>query len=314
MGSSFVLDLAARGCNVVINDIGCALNGSKEKEDRAGQLTKQILRKGGKAVANYDSVLDGEKIVEQALREFGSVDIVINNAGVLRDRTFLKMTDEDWQLVIDTHLTGTYKVCHAAWPIMMAKKYGRIVNISSRAGLYGNFGQANYGAAKMGIIGLTDTLAKEGAKHNIRVNSVLPVAKTRMNASLLPEPLLDILDPSHCAPLTTYLSHASCNANGCCYEAGGGWFSKVRIQRSVGVILGSSEKACAAEDVATNFKKLSDFTFGAHYPESADDTLRDIVNANEHFQEALSTVYAMNNAHNTRLTLLRESIINDQAL
>lgn len=320
MGAHYVRDLAARGCNVVINDIGCELSGANPGSSRsAGELAKEIVRKGGKAVPNYDSVLDGEKIVEQALKEYGSADILINNAGILRDRSFLKMTEDDWKVVIDAHLNGCFKMCHTVWPLMIKNNYGRIVNIGSRAGLYGNFGQANYAAAKMGMSGLGDTLAKECAKYNIRVNSVFPVAKTRMNDNLLPDPLLDVLDTAHVTPLVTYLAHANCTPNGSTYETGGGWFSKVRLQRTVGVHLGSTENPCVAEDVAANMRKISDFTFGATYPEHADDTIRDIVHAanvhaHEHFSEALSTVYSMNEMHNTRLLLLQTTILNNPVL
>ena len=319
MGAHYALDLAARGCNVIVNDIGCELSGANPgAENGADKVTKRILKTGGKAVLNTDSVVDGEKIVEHALKEFGSADILINNAGILRDKTFLNMTDDDWEVVIEAHLKGAYKMCHSVWPLMVKKNYGRIINIGSRAGLYGNFGQANYAAAKMGMSGLSDTLAKEGAKFNIKVNSVFPVAKTRMNDTLLPEPLLDVLDTAHCTPLVTYLAHTNCAANGSTYEIGGGWFSKVRLQRTVGVHLGSTENPCSAEDIAANIKKISDFTFGATYPESSDDTIRDIVHAtnvsSEHFNEPLDRLYSMNEMHNTRLTLLQNTILNNTAL
>lgn len=316
MGAHYARDLAARGCNVIINDLGCDLSGKNPRSNnRAGILAQSITRKGGKAVPNFDSVLDAEKIVEHALKEFGSVDIVINNAGILRDKSFLKMTEDDWNVVIDAHLQGCFKMCHVVWPLMIEKNYGRIVNIGSRAGLYGNFGQANYAAAKMGMSGLSDTLAKECAKYNIKVNSVFPVAKTRMNDSLLPEPLLDILDTEHVTPLVTYLAHSNCTPNGSTYETGGGWFSKVRLQRSVGVHLGTKESPTTAEEISTNIRKISDFTFGATYPESCDDTIRDIIHAThvstDQFSDALSNMYKASEMHNTRLVLLQDTIINN---
>jgi NAD(P)-dependent dehydrogenase (short-subunit alcohol dehydrogenase family)/putative sterol carrier protein len=319
MGAHYALDLAARGCNVVINDLGCELDGSNAgSSNRSEILAKQIVRSGGKAVYNTHSVLDGEKIVEHALREFGSADILINNAGILRDKTFVKMTDDDWDAVINAHLHGTYRMCHTVWPLMIKNNFGRIVNIGSRAGLYGNFGQANYAAAKMGMSGLGDTLAKEGAKYNIKVNSVFPVAKSRMNDTLLPDTLLDVLDTQHVTPMVTYLAHANCTANGSTYEMGGGWFAKVRLQRTVGVHLGSTDKPGTAEDVAANIRKISDFTFGATYPESCDDTIRDIIHAtnvsSEKFSDALNTVYSMNEMHNTRLLLLQTTVAGNAIL
>ncbi len=141
-GRSYVLDLAARGCNIVVNDIGCAVTGDKAlgNSDSAAALAKEIVQNGGKAVPNYNSVLEGQKIVDHAISAFGSVDILINNAGIIRDRSFLKMAEKDWNDVLDVHLNGTFQMCHAVWPKMMASNYGRIINIGSRAGLYGNFG------------------------------------------------------------------------------------------------------------------------------------------------------------------------------
>lgn len=168
----------------------------------------------------------------------------------------------------------------------------------------------------MGMLGLSDTLAKECSKYNIKVNSVFPVARTRMNESLMPEPLLEILDTEHVTPLVTYLAHSNCTANGSTYEAGGGWFSKVRLQRTVGVHLGTNESPTTAEEIAANIRKVSDFTFGATYPESPEDTIRDIIHASsrEHFTDALSTVYSMHEMHNTRLVLLQDTILNNVPL
>lgn len=181
-----------------------------------------------------------------------------------------------------------------------------------------NCKQANYAAAKMGMSGLSDTLAKECAKYNIKVNSVFPVAKTRMNDSLLPEPLLDILDTQHVTPLVTYLAHSNCTPNGSAFETGGGWFSKVRLQRSVGLHLGTNESPTTAEEVSANIRKISDFTFGATYPESCDDTIKEIVHAtnvsSEHFSDALGTMYSMSEMHNTRLVLLQDTIINNTSV
>lgn len=163
LGRSYALDLAKRGCQLLLNDIGATLTGERSNQENSLEVFAEEIRKqGGKVKVNHDSVTEGSKIVESALKEFGSCDILINNAGNLRDKSFAKMTVEDWHSVINVHLNGTFMLSHAAWPIMQEKKFGRIVNIGSGAGLYGNFGQANYSAAKMGILGLTQTLAKEG--------------------------------------------------------------------------------------------------------------------------------------------------------
>ena len=190
-------------------------------------VVNEIIEKGGKAVANRNSVVDGGSIVEHALKEFGSCDILINNAGILRDKSFAKMTKSDWDEVLAVHLGGTFALCHAAWPVMLKQNYGRIINIGSASGLYGNFGQANYGAAKMAIFGLTNTLAKEGQKANIAVNCVVPVAASRMTEGLLPPAMFEMLDPKHIVPMVTYLAHESSDHSGECFEVGGGWFSQV---------------------------------------------------------------------------------------
>lgn len=167
LGRAYAFDLAKRGCSLLINDLGATLTGSvdssqKQELSNAEKLVAEIKSQGGKAVFNSDTVAQGDKIVEAALKEFGRCDILINNAGNLRDKSFVKMTKEDWHSVIDVHLHGTFMLCHALWPHFQQQNFGRIVNIGSGAGLYGNFGQANYSSAKMGILGLTQTLAKEG--------------------------------------------------------------------------------------------------------------------------------------------------------
>jgi multifunctional beta-oxidation protein len=184
LGRSYALDLAKRGCNLLINDVFAALNGAAQADSSSAggiriivhytsviilqqyffieKLVWEIQKLGGKASYNGNSVAEGEKIVESALKAFGRCDILINNAGNLRDKSFSKMTLEDWESVLNVHLNGTFKLCHSAWPAMQSQNFGRIINIGSGAGLYGNFGQANYSSAKMGILGLTNTLAKEG--------------------------------------------------------------------------------------------------------------------------------------------------------
>lgn len=227
-------------------------------------------------MVNTDSVLEGEKIVQQAMQAFGQVDVLVSNAGNLRDKSFHKMAEEDWFKVMEVHLHGTFSMTHALWPILQQQQYGRIVTIGSGAGLYGNFGQANYSSAKMGILGLTQTLAKEGSKYNIQVNCVVPVAASRMTETVLTADLLKELQPAYVAPIVTYLASEGCQVTGGCYEVGGGWYSKVRLQRSKGMSLSPSP---SAESIATNLEGISDFDDEATYPTSPADAFQAIMKA-----------------------------------
>lgn len=231
LGRAYAFDLAKRGCNLLINDVFATLQGSAqqktEAENAAEKLTHDLQKFGIKAVYNTDSVTDGQRIVEAALKQFGRCDILINNAGNLRDKSFAKLSIEEWESVLNVHLQGTFRVSHAVWPIMQQQNYGRIINIGSGAGLYGNFGQANYSSAKMGILGLTNTLAKEGEKYNIAVNCVVPVAGSRMTETVLPPDMLKELKAEQVAPIVTYLAHDSSKISGTCFEVGGGWYSQV---------------------------------------------------------------------------------------
>ena len=168
-------------------------------------VVEEIVKKGGKAVANYDSVEDGHKIVETAVKAFGTVHIVINNAGILRDVSFKNMTDNDFNLVYRVHLYGAYKVTQAAWSYFRKQKFGRVINTSSAAGLYGNFGQTNYSACKSALIGFTETLAKEGAKYNITANTIVPLAASRMTETVLPQEILEQLKPKYIVPVVAVL-------------------------------------------------------------------------------------------------------------
>lgn len=271
LGSAYALELAKRGCQIVVNDLGGSLSGvanNSKSENPAARVVNEIMAKGGKAIVNYDNVLNAESIVDAAIKNFGSCDILINNAGILRDKSFAKMTKDDWDAVMDVHLEGTYSMCRAAWSSMKENNFGRIVNIGSGAGLYGNFGQANYSAAKMAIFGLTNTLAKEGARTNIMANCVVPVAESRMTETVLPPNLLSLLKPAHVVPIVTYLTHEDSNVNGSCYEVGGGWYSKVRFERSAGVCLGTEAQVCSAEDIEEHMAQIEDFSHDATYPSS----------------------------------------------
>lgn len=234
LGRSHALEFARRGANVVVNDLGGAASGGGSDLSVAQQVVEEIKSAGGNAVANTDSVEDGGRIVECALDQFGAVDVVVNNAGILRDASFAKMTDADWDLVYRIHLLGSMRVSQAAWPHMRAAGYGRILFTTSVAGIYGNFGQANYAAAKLGLVGLGQTLAIEGASKNILVNSVAPTAGSRLTATVLPQDVVDALKPEYVTPVVVLLSHEDSDVTGRLFEVGGGWVSETRWQQTEG--------------------------------------------------------------------------------
>jgi len=260
LGKSHALMLAARGAKVVVNDLGAALDGSGEPSKVADQVVAEIKAAGGEAVANYDGVDTadgGERIVQTALDTFGRVDIVVNNAGILRDGSFAKMSIENWNAVMAVHLGGTMNVSRAAWPRFREAKFGRIINTTSAAGLYGNFGQANYSAAKMGIVGFTQTLAQEGAKYDIKSNAIAPVAKSRMTETILPAEVLAKLEPHLVSPLVMRLAAADCPVSGHVYAVGGGYVSRVAVMEGKGVNLGQE---WSAEDLAERWAEVDDLT------------------------------------------------------
>ena len=236
LGRVYAHFLAARGAKVVVNDLGGSVSGVAQSEQKrpADVVVDEIKKAGGQAVANYDSVEFGDKIVKTAVDAFGTVDIVINNAGILRDISFMKMTELDWDLIMKVHLKGAYSVTRAAWNIMREKGYGRIINTGSSAGIFGSFGQANYATAKLGLWGFTQSLAKEGEKRNIKVNCIAPLAGTRMTETVMPKEVVDALKPEFVAPFVAYLSHDQCTDSGALYEVGAGYIAKQRWQRSEG--------------------------------------------------------------------------------
>ena len=195
-------------------------------------MVEEIKSKGGVAVANYDSVENGEKIIKTAMDSFGRVDVLLNNAGILRDISFQKMKDSDWDLIMKVHLYGTYKCSRAAWNIMREQNYGRIINTSSAAGLFGSFGQVNYSSAKLGIHGFTLALAREGQKKNIFVNTIAPMAASRMLETVMPPDILATVKPQLIVPLVAYLAHESNQETGSVFEVGGGFVAKLRWQRA----------------------------------------------------------------------------------
>ncbi|KAK2739563.1 bifunctional hydroxyacyl-CoA dehydrogenase/enoyl-CoA hydratase fox2 [Myotisia sp. PD_48] len=238
LGRSYALFFASRGANVVVNDLGGSFKGTGPASSKAADSVVEEIRKaGGKAVANYDSVEFGDKIIETAIKNFGRVDILINNAGILRDVSFKNMTDLDWDLIDKVHVWGAYKTTRAAWPYFRKQKFGRVINTSSSAGLFGSFGQANYSAAKLALVGFTETLAKEGAKYNIKANAIAPIAGSRMTATVMPPELLKALRPDWLVPLVAFLVHPSCPDSGAIFEAGAGHVAKIRWERSKGALL-----------------------------------------------------------------------------
>lgn len=268
LGRTYALDFAKRGASVVVNDLGGEAHGTGASTSMADKVVGEIRAAGGKAVANYDSVEFGDKIVKTAIDNFGRVDVVVNNAGILRDKAFVNMTDEDWDLIHKVHMKGAYSVTRAAWPYMRKEKYGRIINTSSNSGVYGSFGQANYSAAKMGLVGFSNTLALEGAKYNIVVNSLVPTAGSRLTQTVMPQDLVDALKPEYVTPLVVFLCHESCTETGKVFEAGAGWFGTIQYYRSKGLALGLA----SAEDVRDNWSKIVDMSHSQNFASGRDVT------------------------------------------
>jgi 3-hydroxyacyl-CoA dehydrogenase/3a,7a,12a-trihydroxy-5b-cholest-24-enoyl-CoA hydratase len=279
LGKSHALAFAARGAKVVVNDLGGSRHGEGRSSAAADAVVAEIKEKGGEAVASYDSVEDGAKIVQTAMDAFGQVDVVVNNAGILRDTSFQKMTQEDWDLIYRVHVLGGFRVTHAAWNVtggMRDKGYGRVIFTSSAAGIYGNFGQANYSMAKLGLVGLSNTLALEGKKRNILVNAIAPIAASRLTETVMQKELLDALKPEYVTPLVLWLCNEACQETGGLFEVGGGVFTKLRWQRTEGKIfkLGrdiTPEMVRKAWDQITSFEKVT-------YPTDIMGSMQPIVN------------------------------------
>jgi NAD(P)-dependent dehydrogenase (short-subunit alcohol dehydrogenase family) len=263
LGKQHALLFGARGARVVVNDLGGNIHGGGRSSAAADQVVAEIKALGGEAVANYDSVEDGARIVQTALDAFGTIDIVINNAGILRDTSFQKMTVEDWDLIQRVHLKGSFAVSHAAWPIMRDKGYGRIVMTTSAAGIYGNFGQANYSAAKLGILGLSNTLAIEGRNKNVHCNTIAPIAGSRLTETVLPPELIAELKPEFVSPLVGWLAHEDCKETGGLFEVGAGYIGKLRWERSRGHSF-KLGRAFGPDEVAAQWHKITDFKDAEH--------------------------------------------------
>ncbi|ETM42793.1 hypothetical protein L914_11600 [Phytophthora nicotianae] len=262
LGRAYAEYLGNLGANVLVNDLQAS----------AADDVVQRLGGGNKALANYSSVTEGHKVVDAALDKWGRVDILVNNAGIIRDSSLAKMTQEQWDDVYKVHLEGTMRMTKASWDVMREQEFGRIVNVASASGLYGNFGQANYSAMKLGIAGLTFTLCKEGYKRNIMANVVAPLAKSQMTDGLLEKELNAKLTPESVAAFVAYLCHDSCDRTGNVYEVGGGWVAQARWQRSRGVVF--SKDQLTLENIAAQLDEIENFEAEpTHYPRSLQDTI-----------------------------------------
>lgn len=282
LGRVYALELAKRGAKVVVNDLGGARDGSGTGSSTPAQkVVDEIKAGGGEAVPNYDNVATpegGEDIVKTAIDAFGTVDILINNAGILRDKSFTKMEPENWNAVMDVHLNGAYHVTRPAFAVMREKGYGRIIFTTSAAGLYGNFGQTNYSAAKMGLVGFMNTIKLEGKKYNVKANTVAPLAASRLTEDVLPKELLDKVAPEFVAPMVIYLSSERCDVSGNIYNAGMGCFNRAAVVTGPGTTIGDTETYPTVEDIVDNFGKISSLKDGKEYFE-LNAAVADIMNA-----------------------------------
>ena len=261
LGRCHALELARRGAKVVINDLGGALDGSGGNSEAAEAVVAEIKAMGGEAIANGSSVNDEagvQKMIDDTMAAFGRIDILICNAGILRDKSFSKMTNADIDLVLDVHLRGTFKPIKAVWDIMKEQGYGRVVVTTSSTGLYGNFGQANYGGGKLGVVGIMNTLKIEGAKYDIRVNALCPIAGTRMTEGLMPDEMFDQLKPEYVSPGVMNLVKEDA-PTGMILSAGAGAFSMAQIVETRGAFVAQGE-ALTAEAVAAKWDEITDTT------------------------------------------------------
>ena len=271
LGKAYALELGSRGAKVVVNDLGGSVDGSGSASAPADDVVNEIIKNGGEAIANYDSVATkegGESIVQSALDNFGTVDAVINNAGILRDKSFANMSEDELSLILDVHLKGTFFVSQPAFKVMKENNYGRIVNVASPSGLFGNFGQSNYGAAKMGIVGLTNVLSIEGAKYNIKVNVIAPTAYTRMTEALLPEDVGKLFSAELVTPMVVYLASEACEPTHEIFGVAAGRFARIGIITHNGYV----NTSATAEDISENIEEIRTIKDGT-YPLSNEDEL-----------------------------------------
>jgi NAD(P)-dependent dehydrogenase (short-subunit alcohol dehydrogenase family) len=260
LGREYALTLAKEGASVVVNDLGGSRDGTGAGHNMADQVVEEIKAAGGRAAANYDSVAEpqgAENIIKTALDEFGKVDGVVSNAGILRDGTFHKMSFENWDAVLKVHLYGGYNVIRAAWPHFREQSFGRVVVATSTSGLFGNFGQANYGAAKLGLVGLINTLAQEGAKYNIKANAVAPIAATRMTEDILPPEVLKNLTPDFVAPVVAYLCSNEVPDTDSVFIVGGGKVQRTALFQNEGVTFKTPP---SVDEIAAHWTEIDDLS------------------------------------------------------
>jgi len=261
LGRCHALQFAERGAKVIVNDLGGSVDGSGGSSEAADKVVEEIKAMGGDAISNGSSVTDKagvKKLVDDAMAAYGRIDILVNNAGVLRDKSFAKVTLDDFEFVVDVHMMGSVYCTKAVWPIMVEQKYGRIVMTSSSSGIFGNFGQSNYGSAKMGVVGLMNTLRIEGQKNNIKVNSLVPVAATRMTENLgMPDAVFDSLKPESVSPAVIFMASEDA-PDGVMISAGAGVFAMAEIVHSEGIALKGDD--LNADMLAEKWSKASDMT------------------------------------------------------
>ncbi len=266
LGRCHALELARRGAKVVVNDLGGSADGSGGSSEMADKVVAEITAAGGEAIANGSSVTDDAGVanmVKDTMDKWGRIDVLVNNAGVLRDKSFTKMEISDFEFVVGIHLMGTIKPTKAVWPIMREQKYGRIMVTSSSSGLFGNFGQTNYGAAKLAVVGFMNTLKLEGQKDNIRINALAPVAWTRMTAELMPPQAEEMLQPNFVTPGVIYLVSEDA-PTGKILSAGAGAFAVAQVEEGAGYFVGTGNDL-TAEAVEENWDKISDMSKAEPY-------------------------------------------------
>lgn len=274
LGRAHALLLASRGAKVVVNDLGGSMDGVGGDNTPAQKVVDEIKAAGGEAVPNYNSVSEWEsaqKIIQTAIDNYGKIDILINNAGILRDKSMMKMELQDWELILAVHLSGTFFCTKAAFPYMREAGYGRILSTSSAAGIYGNFGQTNYGAAKMGIAGMMLSVKLEGAKYNIKANTLVPVAGTRLTATVMPPQVVEMLKPEFVSPVAAYAVSEACEVSGQIFVAGAGYFSRAAMVEGPGVFFQDSA-AVTPDDIAARLGEITSLEGAVEYDSATAQT------------------------------------------
>ena len=280
LGRAHSLYLAKLGAKVVVNDLGASLDGSGGGSEASQKVVAEIKAAGGEAIANGASVSDDAGVahlVKQTMDAFGRIDVLVANAGILRDKSFGKMEIKDFEAVVNVHLMGTVKPARAVWEIMKSQGYGRIVVTTSSTGLYGNFGQTNYGAAKASLVGFMNSLKLEGAKDNIKVNAICPVAATRMTEALMPPAVLEMLKPEFVSPAVAYLASEDA-PTGVIMTAAAGAFAAAQLVETDGVNLG---QGASADDIAAHFKEIADWSTAKHYGQGGEQSAKFLARVQE---------------------------------